>query len=191
MTTKTNEKYRIREICGDWALDIPFPGSVVTIFFNSRANAELVKKILIHEDAHPGEAVPFEQDYFSDTTKMVPLTLDQLREMYEQPVFIDDKKEPENTGWVIWSDSFNRNWTEGKDGKEYGKTWFAYACPTVHIDREAWTAEWTVDEFGHKCSKCGEYLPDEEDVKKPQFCPECGRATTPEAWAMLEKRLRR
>lgn len=55
----TNEKYKIREICGDWALDIPFPGSVFTIFFNSRVNAELVKKILIHEDEHPNEAVPF------------------------------------------------------------------------------------------------------------------------------------
>lgn len=55
----TNEKYKIREICGDWALDIPFPGSVFTIFFNSRLNAELVKTILIHEDAHPNEAVPF------------------------------------------------------------------------------------------------------------------------------------
>ena len=55
----TNGKYKIREILGDWALDIPFPGSVFTIFFNSRVNAELVKKILIHEDEHPNEAVPF------------------------------------------------------------------------------------------------------------------------------------
>ena len=53
---------------------------------------------------------------------------------------------------------------------------------------KAWTAEWTVDEFGHKCSKCGEYLPDGEDVRKPQFCPECGRAMTDEAVEMvLEK----
>ena len=57
------------------------------------------------------------------------------------------------------------------------------------ISREAWTAEWTVDEVGHKCSKCGEYLPDGEDVRKPQFCPECGRAMTPEAWAELGKRM--
>lgn len=54
-----NEKYKIREICGDWALDIPFPGAVVSIYFNSRVNAELVKAILIHEDAHPNEVVPF------------------------------------------------------------------------------------------------------------------------------------
>ena len=54
---------------------------------------------------------------------------------------------------------------------------------------KAWTAEWTVDEFGHKCSKCGEYLPDGEDVRKPQFCPECGRAMTDEAVEMVMRRL--
>lgn len=54
---------------------------------------------------------------------------------------------------------------------------------------KVWTAEWTVDEFGHKCSKCGEYLPDGEDVRKPQFCPECGRAMTDEAMQMVMERL--
>ena len=54
---------------------------------------------------------------------------------------------------------------------------------------KAWTAEWTVDEFGHKCSKCGEYLPDGEDVRKPQFCPECGRAMTDEAVEMVMERM--
>ena len=54
---------------------------------------------------------------------------------------------------------------------------------------KAWTAEWTVDEFGHKCSKCGEYLPDGEDVRKPQFCPECGRAMTDEAVKMVMERM--
>ena len=56
------------------------------------------------------------------------------------------------------------------------------------VSREAWTAEWTVDEVGHKCSKCGEYLPDGEDVRKPQFCPECGRAMTDEAVEMVIRR---
>lgn len=54
---------------------------------------------------------------------------------------------------------------------------------------KAWTAEWTVDEFGHKCSKCGEYLLDGEDVRKPQFCPECGRAMTDEAVDIIMQRL--
>ena len=54
---------------------------------------------------------------------------------------------------------------------------------------KVWKGEWTVDEFGHKCSKCGEYLPDGEDVRKPQFCPECGRAMMDEAVQMVMERL--
>lgn len=65
----------------------------------------------------------------------------------------------------------------------------ALRTPTREQVEKAWTAEWTVDEFGHKCSKCGEYLPDGEDVRKPQFCPECGRAMTDEAVEMVMERI--
>lgn len=51
--------YKIREICGDWALDIEYGEETHTIFFNSRNNAELVKAILEHEKRHPNEAVPY------------------------------------------------------------------------------------------------------------------------------------
>lgn len=124
----TNEKYKIREICGDWALDIPFPSSVITIYFNSLAKAELVRDILIHGDAHPNKAVPFKP--------------------------------------------------------------FIY--PPAHIDREAWTAEWIEENEWNlpKCSKCGCNSKDAQYKHKNNFCPKCGRAMTPEAWAELEKRLR-
>lgn len=55
-------RYEIREICGDWALDIPPYGpkdTDKTLFFNSRSNADLVKAILEWEDAHPNKAVPY------------------------------------------------------------------------------------------------------------------------------------
>ena len=32
-------------------------------------------------------------------------------------------------------------------------------------------------------------MPDGEDVRKPQFCPECGRAMTDEAVDMVMERL--
>ena len=52
--------YKIREICGDWALRIKKPPEKpIFLFFKSRNNAELVKKILEWEDAHPNEAVPY------------------------------------------------------------------------------------------------------------------------------------
>ena len=54
-----SHKYEIREICGDWALDIHWGNRIIALYFNSRNNAELVKSILEWEDAHPNEAVPY------------------------------------------------------------------------------------------------------------------------------------
>lgn len=66
---------------------------------------------------------------------------------------------------------------------------------SARIDRDAWTAEWVEDgECDHKpyrvrdvekwkkykCSKCG-YKAGRRNKQK--FCPSCGRAMTPEAWA--------
>ena len=68
----------------------------------------------------------------------------------------------------------------------------------ARIDREKWTA----CEYCHTCSTCkhdtgdwerdpcydcGHYKNWELGVR---FCPRCGRPLTPEAWEMLEKRLR-
>lgn len=67
-----------------------------------------------------------------------------------------------------------------------------YAYPPAHIDREEWTAEWIpqMDDDGccwAQCSRCGHDL---DSMEEPSaFCPACGSAMTPEAWAMLEKRL--
>jgi hypothetical protein len=54
-----SHKYEIREICGDWALDIHWGNRIIALYFNSRNNAELVKSILEWEDAYPNEAVPY------------------------------------------------------------------------------------------------------------------------------------
>lgn len=63
----------------------------------------------------------------------------------------------------------------------------------AHIDREAWMAEWVYPENEWnlpRCSKCGCNSKDATYGHKDNFCPKCGRAMTPEAWAELEKRLR-
>lgn len=50
-------KCKVREICGDWALDINnFNGGKITIFFNSRQNALNVKRILEVDDSIPNAA---------------------------------------------------------------------------------------------------------------------------------------
>lgn len=44
----------IRDFCGDYALDIPMgEGCVHTIYFNSRRNAEMVKRIMEVDDSVP------------------------------------------------------------------------------------------------------------------------------------------
>lgn len=49
-------KCEIREICGDWALDMHFPFETVTVYFNSRQNAENVKKIIETDKSIPNAA---------------------------------------------------------------------------------------------------------------------------------------
>lgn len=67
------------------------------------------------------------------------------------------------------------------------------AGEAFHIDRSKWTAEWVpmTDDDGCvwlECSAC-EY--DLDSLEEPHpFCPSCGRAMMPEAWAELERRLR-
>ena len=47
----------IRDFCGDYALDIPIDENCVqTIFFNSRRNAETVKRIMEVDDSVPNAA---------------------------------------------------------------------------------------------------------------------------------------
>lgn len=103
--------------------------------------------------------------------------------------------------------------------KDYGQTWLAYAYPPAHIDREAWdpcgmcggkttlyqhtnTTKLFMNTFGKaatlvtECMACPPYADccmkgiSANSAFRINFCPECGRPLTPEAWAELEKRLR-
>lgn len=115
-----------------------------------------------------------------------PLTLEQLREMDGKPVY--------------WKNT--DLWCLAGAGKIILPTGISYpvrdmpgqfyAYPPAHIDRETWTAEWVdndqSEEMMCKCSKCG--YPVSYFWGKTAFCPGCGKAMTPDAWAELEKRLR-
>lgn len=51
------KELKIRDICGDYALDIPnYNGSIFTLFFNSKKNAENVKHIIEIDGSKPNEA---------------------------------------------------------------------------------------------------------------------------------------
>ena len=129
-----------------------------------------------------------------------PLTLEQLREMDGKPVWCEDV---ERRAIVPVSDAgkwkdipfalFEKNSTRFEWNIE-GRELSLYSYPPAHIDRSKWTAEWVpmTDDDGCvwlECSAC-EY--DLDSLEEPHpFCPSCGRAMMPEAWAELERRVRR
>ena len=136
------------------------------------------------------------------------LTMEQLREMDGKPMWVERNEEPYDGKWFIvdHADVENPDKTlytkEGVTYSDYGKYFTAYAYPPAHIDREAWTAEWRelhgdkmvgLDDCGDDvyrhyhysvCTSCGK-----GNAVKSNFCPVCGKAMTPDAWAELEKRM--
>lgn len=116
-------------------------------YINSEVYTE--KCISAHEmaitalrSAHAGDSIGY---HFPDTTKMVPLTLEQLREMDGKPVRMEDL-----TGGTLWNQwiIFERHTDDGfipRGGgyfgcDSYGVKWLAYAYPPARIDREAWVS---------------------------------------------------
>ena len=135
---------------------------------------------------------------------MVPLTLEQLREMDGQPVWMVLVDDTNSCEWMIVC-------AKGKccEGKTYivdfsniGNLWLAYAYQPAYIDREVWNYceackpncynclyqnAWDTNGKPDKCKKCVNFS---NHVADEKFCEKCGRPLTPEAWAELEKRLR-
>ena len=144
-------------------------------------------------------SMPEAREYhFRDATKMVPLTLGQLREMNGKPVWI-----VEYPDWVHWELSEDaEDYLCDRDTDLYGLIhpdpdgkaglhklgWLAYAYPPAHIDRSEW----------EKCELCS--LTDGKPASRlilaetcngeAKYCPSCGRPLTEEALAELERRLR-
>ena len=130
-----------------------------------------------------------------DTNKTSPLTLEQLREMDGQKVLLYRMKstEPLEPGTVKQNGDVLGDAGMLAYHELYLETWVAFTYHPAHIDREAWTAEWIYPENEFNlpmCSKCECNSKDAQYGHKNNFCPKCGRAMTPEAWAELEKRLR-
>lgn len=166
------------------------------------------RRISVVEEACRIAAAALRTGHSVDTDKMVPLTLEQLREMHGNPVLIH-----ELDGEKYWAivdkvsehevrllDTVRQN--DYGSFELYGESWLAYAYPPARIDREAWTAEWIEQKtergtVQYICSKCFDYHEFRSDAVISYivrgnflFCRKCGRAMTPEAWDELEKRLR-
>lgn len=79
-------EYKIRELCGDWALDIPMGNDIVVLYFNSRVNAEMVKNVLEWENAHPNEAIPY------NTPAIDPESLRPTAHWISDSLYVDGKR---------------------------------------------------------------------------------------------------
>lgn len=141
------------------------------------------------------------QDHFPDNTKMVPLTMEQLREMDGKPAYW-----MEDDSWGIISVDSAGPWA-GKPffrGRKFevnfeydieSRGMDVYAYQPANIDRGAW-------EPCEVCRKADNGITatySTEDMQgftstirhiNASYCPKCGRPRTKEAWAELEKRLR-
>lgn len=135
--------------------------------------------------------------HLRDGTKMVPLSLEQLKQMNGKPVWGKSLINEKPGEWFILRVvNMSKTWFIACAGAEqgfgdkdtYGKTWLAYPYPPAHIDRSKW----------EKCELCS--LTDGKPASRlilaetcngeAKYCPRCGRPLTEEAWAELERRLR-
>ena len=145
------------------------------------------------------------------TVPTITLTLEQLREMDGQPVWVKSLINDKPGEWCILRVvQMSKTWFLACSGSEqvfgdkdtYGETWLAFTYPPAHIDRINWKPCNTckddncrtclnsgVDSSGDPCYKCN-YEDGPGQYEPANFCPECGRPLTNKAWDMLEKRLR-
>ena len=167
-------KYNIREICGDWALDMQRGNKTITLFFNSRNNAELVKAILEWEDNHPNEAAVVVSglaaaagnEKAAKYYELFKAGLDALR-----PITREQVEKVWRGEWV------KRHKHRGGFRRVKG------------FDDMGEQHEVTIDERCEYddlyCSKCGKQSPD----NFLNFCGYCGAPMTDEAVQMVMERL--
>lgn len=122
-----------------------------------------------------------------------PLTLEQLRELNGQPVWVEFEDGSGGLWGIVHVSVFEQivfpNGLHCTIGHPYyGKIYKAYAYPPAHIDREEWKPCWLCSISSGEPAK--HLILPETCNGEAKYCPECGRPITPEAWAELEKRLR-
>ena len=151
-------------------------------------------------------------DHFHALTKMVPLTLEQLRGKRGEWVYIIlIDGEPKESAWALSLGESLVTYLSYGSGKyavkavfgveECGKAFLAYACPPARIDREERGCEYCTGDVDDRpfldsedlyISGDGWLISDgqDHDYCKIEYCPKCGKPLTQEAWAEQKKRLR-
>lgn len=184
-------------------------GSLVCLGCGREHNCGILGCALLRQAVETIEKQATVIDHLPDITKMVPLTLEQLRKMDGKPGYCEDG---EYSCWGFisvdskgkWANIpfFRGRWNEVNfeyDIESRGLKIYPYPLP--HIDREAWEpCEWceganTINGtavFSKNSKTIIETVEYTNAVEgKFDFCPHCGRPLTEESWAELEWRLRK
>ena len=135
-----------------------------------------------------------------------PLTIEQLRGMDGEPVWVEFEDGSGGLWGIVHIAVFDQivfpdglHCTIGKP--YYGRTYKAYLHQPVTIDLDAWepcnhcisceNCENVFEqEYREPCETCIKSAEKKEKFEPVGFCKHCGRPLTPEAWAILEQRLR-
>lgn len=167
-------------------------------------------RLIATVDHFPDSTKMIHDSDFVDTNKMVPLTLEQLREKVGQPVVIKYSYGGPYTFVIVdvryvphlGADKIRLVFPDGYitvNERDYGTYFTTYAYPPANIGREAWeecescrtcvSCLNSIVPYGESpCKECS--FREKECYEPRNFCPDCGRPLTEEAWAELEQRLR-
>lgn len=206
-------------------------GSLVCLGCEREHNCGILGCALLRQAVETIEKQATVIDHLPDITKMVPLTLEQLRKMDGKVVkIIIYDVEPlemlalveyvEEADCIILTNNLGGRSEYYNDSEMQNDGVKAYPYPLPHIDREAWepcefcngkeslyqytnSTKLFINTFGEartlvtECKSCPPYA-DCSMKNVParsafiiNFCPHCGRPLTEEAWAELERRLRK
>lgn len=173
--------------------------TLVEIGYYNGFNSDKAQSDAVNEACRiAAEVLRQKDDYY-------PLTLDELREMDGQPVWVKSLINDKPGEWCILRVvQMSKTWFLACSGSEqvfgdkdtYGETWLAYAYPPDPIDRSNWklcftcrsctsckNSTWLETDLNSPCRRCY----GKNKYKPRNFCPDCGRPLTDEAWDMLEK----
>lgn len=81
------KELKIRDFLGDYALDIPtdLKGSIITLYFNSRRNAENVKRIIEVDGSKPNE-----EGYTYPVIKLAEAQIKKLEKLTDYKIKTND-----------------------------------------------------------------------------------------------------
>lgn len=157
----SEKELKIREVCGDYALDIPFAdGSVNTIYFNSKQNAETVKHI-IEVDGSNTVCEMSEESFYKDVKNGVEQAMKECELTIGMTLKEAVEKQIPKRLKICTRSSCNRD--SIREAVEYNCLHSQDPIPMPKYKEWKWT--------DYQCPVCNFLVKD----GKPNYCYNCGQ----------------